>query len=235
MSAHWFYTDLRKAQFHRIWIDHLRPWDNDWRWADKDVQPGETSEWRRQNGAWQPTSYRVVLTVISINMGMGEWWREICVFVHDGDGGRGERDEQMSAITHTRVQGERMCVCVISHTRKKRTTLYERMRGSWDEDESNTVYTLNTLQTHFHLKHLTLTAACQLRPLFNNSAEGFQQVKLSNSEIKFKWNPPQTCQCCVLRHWNILKVESALLSLNCCFLIFSLLLHKSQLSPLSDH
>lgn len=115
------------------------------------------------------------------------------------------------------------------------------MRGSWGEDESNTVYTLNTLQTHFHLKHLTLTAACQLRPLFNNSAEGFQQVKLSNSEIKFKWNPPQTCQCCgkswhALRHWNILKVESALLSLNCVVFWYSRYCHTNpNFFPLSDH
>lgn len=136
----------------------------------------------------------------------------------------GERPTDERNHTHTHVCKGSACVCVsfLIHV-KKRTTMSERMRGSWDEDESNTVYTLNTLQTHFHLKHLTLTAACQLRPLFNNSAEGFQQVKLSNSEIKFKRNPPQTCQCCgkswhALRHWNILKVESALLSLNCvCF------------------
>lgn len=64
---------------------------------------------------------------------------------------RGERptDERI----HTHVHKGIACVWeyVISHTRKKRTTLSEKMRGSWDEDESNTVYTLNTFKTpHIH-------------------------------------------------------------------------------------
>lgn len=50
-------------------------------------------------GAGQPTTYRVAATVISIKTEMreGERWREICIFVNDGDGGKERVHSHMCA------------------------------------------------------------------------------------------------------------------------------------------
>lgn len=45
----------------------------------------------------------------------------LCMMEMEGEG------KQMSAFTHTWARG--VHVCVISHTRKKRTTVSEKMRG----------------------------------------------------------------------------------------------------------